>query len=180
MLQVVQEGDYEGLVKIMGYLMNIKERGEVANDMFGPLTDIIELLKFYDMDIPEEVNVLLQELPEQWVNTKKNALTVKQQVAPLQASEVTLIRKKILEFDGDVQLYRDFFKALPIFKYDCSKPYKLFDHTSKDLDQMEKVMSSLQCSGSLFEVTVPEFKLLKQCRKELRMIKVVIFLASLI
>lgn len=60
LLQAVPEGDYEALVAIMGYLMNVKERSLTTDDMFHPLTETIELLKFYDMDIPEEVNVLLQ------------------------------------------------------------------------------------------------------------------------
>ncbi len=40
-----------------------------------------------------------QELPEQWNNCKKNAVTVKQQVAPLQAAEVAIIRRKCGQFD---------------------------------------------------------------------------------
>lgn len=40
--------------------MNVKDRTLTTDDMFQPLTETIELLKFYDMDIPEEVNVLLQ------------------------------------------------------------------------------------------------------------------------
>lgn len=69
----------------MGFLMQVKERQPITDEMFQPLQETIELLKFYDQDIPEEVNVLLQELPDQWINTKKIALTVKQQVGPLQA-----------------------------------------------------------------------------------------------
>lgn len=60
LLQVVAEGDYKSLVSVMGYLMNVKDRAVTTDDMFGPLTETIELLKFYDMDIPEEVNVLLK------------------------------------------------------------------------------------------------------------------------
>lgn len=60
MNQPVPEGDYEALVKTMGYLMHVKERTVTTDEMFQPLTETIELLKFYDMDIPEEVNVLLQ------------------------------------------------------------------------------------------------------------------------
>lgn len=85
MLQQVQPGDYVALVSVMGYLLQVKERQPTTDEMFHPLEETIELLKFYDQDIPEEVNVLLQELPEQWANTKKLALMVKQQVAPLQA-----------------------------------------------------------------------------------------------
>lgn len=59
-MQPVPEGNYEALVTVMGYLMNVKDRTVTTDDMFQPLTETIELLKFYDMDIPEEVNVLLQ------------------------------------------------------------------------------------------------------------------------
>lgn len=58
------EGDYDALINVMGYLMHVKDRTAATDEMFHPLTETIELLKFYDMDIPEEVNVLLQ------VNTK--------------------------------------------------------------------------------------------------------------
>ena len=85
LLQQVQPGDYAGLVSVMGFLMQVKERQPITDEMFQPLQETIELLKFYDQDIPEEVNVLLQELPDQWQNTKKLALTIKQQVGPLQA-----------------------------------------------------------------------------------------------
>lgn len=33
-------------------------------------------------------------------------------------------------------------------------------------------MAQIQESASLFEVNVPEFKMLKQCRKELKLLKV--------
>ena len=42
---------------------------------------------------------LLQELPEQWNNVKKVAALAKQAVAPLQASEVGIIRRKLASFD---------------------------------------------------------------------------------
>lgn len=54
--------------------------------------------------------MFLQELPEQWNNTKKIALVVKQQVAPLQASEVYSIRNKIAAFDATQSSYREYFK----------------------------------------------------------------------
>lgn len=170
--QTVVEGDYEALVNVMGYLYHVKERQATTDEMFGPLRETIELLTFYDQDIPEEVNVWLQELPEQWSNTKKIAITVKQQVAPLQAAEVTFIRKKITNFDNKVSHYREVFKRYGFFKYDCKDPYALIDRINKDLLRLEKEMQDIQASGSLFEVTVPDFKLLKQCRKELKMLKV--------
>ncbi|XP_076261923.1 dynein heavy chain at 93AB isoform X2 [Rhynchophorus ferrugineus] len=169
--QTVLEGDYQALVNVMGYLLHVKERQVTTDEMFGPLRETIELLTFYDQDIPEEVNVYLQELPEQWNNTKKIAITIKQQLAPLQAAEVTCIRKKIQEFDSKVIIYREFFKKYHFFKYLCPEPYKVIDKIDKDLRKLENEMRSIHESGSLFEVNVPDFKLLKQCRRDIRLLK---------
>lgn len=172
LLQQVAEGDYDGLVNIMAYLLNVKERAVTTDDMFEPMQEIINLLKYYDMDIPEEVNVLLQELPDQWINTKKIATIVKQQVAPLQAIEVVAIRNKISNFDAHILFFRDVFRNYDFFKYSCDQPYGLLDHVNNDIEHLENVMRDIQSSGSLFEVNVPEFKILKQCRKELKLLKV--------
>lgn len=124
------------------------------------------------MDIPEEVNVFLQELPEQWANTKKIAITVKQQVAPLQAAEVVGIRNRIANFDHHVAFFREVFRHYDFFKYECKWPYMHSDRINDDIVRLEREMKDIQGSGSLFEVTVPEFKALRQCRKELRLLKV--------
>ncbi|XP_014225178.1 dynein beta chain, ciliary [Trichogramma pretiosum] len=171
LLQQVQPGDYTGLVSIMGFLMQVKERQPITDEMFQPLQETIELLKFYDQDIPEEVNVLLQELPDQWLNTKKLALTVKQQVAPLQAGEVARIRARISAFDTTIIQYREAFRRYGFFKYDCEDPYAQLDEAHKEITLLETQMRDIQESASLFEVLVPEFKQLKQCRKELKMLK---------
>ncbi|KAK0086060.1 hypothetical protein PV325_003945 [Microctonus aethiopoides] len=171
LLQQIQPGDYIGLVSVMGYLMQVKERQPTTDEMFQPLQETIELLKFYDQDIPEEVNVLLQELPEQWANTKKLAVLVKQQVAPLQAGEVSRIRGRISAFDTTIGHYREAFRRYNFFKYDCKNTYGLLDEADKEICMLERQMNDIQESASLFEVTVPEFKQLKQCRRELRMLK---------
>lgn len=124
------------------------------------------------MEISEEVNVLLQELPEQWNNTKKLAVTVKQQVAPLQAVEVISIRTRISNFDAHISVFRELFRTYDFFKYECPEPYDILDRISDDIFRLESEMTCIYESGSLFEVNVPEFKLLRQCRKELKMLKV--------
>ncbi|KAK6645275.1 hypothetical protein RUM43_001551 [Polyplax serrata] len=171
LLQNVEEGDYNALVNVMGYLMNVKERQVATDDMFEPIKLTIELLKSYDQELPEEVNVFLQELPEQWENTKKIATIVKQQVAPLQAGEVSCIRKRIQAFDVTQNQYRDNFKKYTFMRYDCDKPYELMDKTHLEMKVFEDEMKKIQESASLFEVNVPEFKPIKQCRKEMKMLK---------
>jgi len=170
LLQIVD--DYETLVSIMAFLLQVKERAITTDNMFEPMRGTIDLLKYYDMDIPEEVNVLLQELPEQWANTKKLAVTVKQQVAPLQATEVISIRSRISNFDMHINVFRDMFRTYEFFKYECDKPNLLLDRISDDIHRLESDMAAINESGSLFEVNVPEFKILRQCRRELKMLKV--------
>jgi hypothetical protein len=49
------EGDYDGLVKMMGILIRVKERQQATDEMFEPLRQTIELLKLYNQEMPEEV-----------------------------------------------------------------------------------------------------------------------------
>lgn len=58
--QPVAEGDYVALVSVMGYLLKVKERQPETDEMFGPLQETLELLKTYEMELPQDANVLLQ------------------------------------------------------------------------------------------------------------------------
>lgn len=68
-----------------------------------------------------------QELPEQWNNSKKIAITIKQQVAPLQATEVANIRRKTATFDVSQHKFREKFRSIPPFRFECDKPYAHLD-----------------------------------------------------
>ncbi len=68
-----------------------------------------------------------QELPEQWNNTKKIGITVKQQVAPLQANEVANIRKKSATFDVEQHKFREMFRKIGPFRFNCETPYEQLD-----------------------------------------------------
>jgi len=61
----------------------------------------------------EEVHLLLQELPEQWNNTKKLAVTVKQAVAPLQVISILAENFKI----GESECFDSFFWFILILKF---------------------------------------------------------------
>lgn len=57
---LLQEGDYDGLIHVMGSLLKVKERQNATDVMFSPFQDIIDFLKNYDLDFPEEIFVQLQ------------------------------------------------------------------------------------------------------------------------
>lgn len=58
--QTIKEGDYTGLVKVMGHVMAVKERQTATDEMFDPLKETIELLKTYSQEMPEDVYLQLQ------------------------------------------------------------------------------------------------------------------------
>nr|CAI5828900.1 unnamed protein product [Callosobruchus analis] len=65
------ENDYDGLIKVMGYLWKVKERQIETDGMFDPLKQIMDLLKEYGVEFPEEIYVQLQEIPDRWNQCKK-------------------------------------------------------------------------------------------------------------
>uniref|UniRef100_A0A8B9VFM5 Dynein axonemal heavy chain 17 n=1 Tax=Anas zonorhyncha TaxID=75864 RepID=A0A8B9VFM5_9AVES len=133
----VEEGDYDGLVEVMGHLMRVKDRQATTDGMFEPLKETIALLSTYGEEMPEEIHLQLQELPEHWDNTKKLSFRVKQNVAPLQTNEVNIIRRKCQQFED-------------------TRP--------------QGRTRGLRLTG-LFEVAVPEYKQLKACHREVRLLK---------
>jgi len=58
--QPIKEGDYTGLVKVMGHVMAVKDRQAATDEMFEPLKETIELLKSYNQEMPEDVYLQLQ------------------------------------------------------------------------------------------------------------------------
>ena len=171
LMQQVQEGDYDGLLKVMEFLKIVKEKQATTDTMFEPLSKIIHMLRNYGVVIPEESLVQLQELPEKWANTKRLSVVAIQQVAPLQAMEVGKLRKKISDFDNKQIEFRRTFSKMKFFRFKCKRPYEYLGQTNELINDFEQQMLKLQESSTLFEVPVPEFKLLEQCRKEVKMLK---------
>ncbi|XP_037350847.1 dynein axonemal heavy chain 17 isoform X1 [Talpa occidentalis] len=167
----LKEGDYDGLVEVMGHLMKVKERQAATDSLFEPLKQTIQLLRSYGEEMPEEIHTKLQELPEQWANTKKLAVQVKQNVAPLQANEVSILRRKCQQFELRQHDFREKFRQDAPFSFTDPDPYKSLNKQQKSITMMEDVMEALCKSGSLFEVTVPDYKQLKACHKEVRLLK---------
>ncbi|KAK7807584.1 hypothetical protein U0070_013890 [Myodes glareolus] len=152
----LKEGDYDGLVEVMGHLMKVKERQVATDSMFEPLKQTIELLKTYGEEMPEETYLKLQ---------------VKQNVAPLQANEVNILRRKCQQFELKQHEFREKFRRDAPFSFSDPDPYKSLNKQQKSISAMEGVMEALCKSASLFEVTVPDYKQLKACHREVRLLK---------
>ncbi|NWI54818.1 DYH17 protein, partial [Calyptomena viridis] len=176
----LEEGDYEGLVEVMGHLARVKERQAATDSMFEPLRETIALLKTYGDEMPAEVHLQLQSLPGRWSNNKKLCLRVAESAAPLQANEATILRGKCQEFEVKQLAFRETFQAKAPFSYTDPEPYKSLNRQHKNITAMEKDMAALATSAALFEVSVPEYKQLKLCRRDLRLLKELWDMVSLV
>ncbi|XP_061912443.1 dynein heavy chain 9, axonemal isoform X3 [Entelurus aequoreus] len=169
--QQVDKGDYNTLVGVIGHLLAVKERQHSADMMFEPLQQTIALLKDYEQEVPNVVHKQLEELPEKWTNVKKNAMLVKQQVAPLQAIEVANLRRKCASFEVTQHTFKEHFRNNAPFRFDSKNPHQMLDSFHGQIQEQESVMTSLVESAVLFEVTVSEYKQLQQCRREIGLLK---------
>uniref|UniRef100_A0A8D3CLD0 Dynein axonemal heavy chain 11 n=1 Tax=Scophthalmus maximus TaxID=52904 RepID=A0A8D3CLD0_SCOMX len=169
----VSDGDYAGLVDIMGHLMAIRDR-QISNEQhFKPLKSTAELLKTYGQQLPESVYTQLEELPEKWTSLRKIAFTVKHEVAPLQSNEVSVIRRKCVRFEVKQHEFREQFRTESIFKIIIEEPYKQIDKSNRVVALMEAEMKKLQDTADLFEVSFPDYKQLRQCRSDIILVKAV-------
>ncbi|MBN3294079.1 DYHC protein, partial [Polypterus senegalus] len=128
----VTEGDYKGLIGIMGHLMAIRDRQVTTDEHFRPLKSTAELLKTYNQQLPDQVYAQLQ---------------IKQHE------------------------FREQFRTEIIFRTGVDDPYKLIDKTQRNIAKMEKEMQKLQDTADLFEVSVPDYKQLRQCRSDIILLK---------
>lgn len=55
----MEEGDYDGLVNIITILQQVRDRQSEYDGMFETLTSKLNLLKVYDVEIPEDVYSLM-------------------------------------------------------------------------------------------------------------------------
>ncbi|KAM8836943.1 LOW QUALITY PROTEIN: dynein axonemal heavy chain 9 [Spinachia spinachia] len=169
--QQVEEGYYNGLVDVLGHLVAVKERQNATDAMFEPLQQTITLLKVYEQELPDVVFKQLAELPERCDNVKKQAMLVKQQVAPLQVIEATRLHRECASFDVEEHTYREHFRNNVAFRFDEANPHQMLDVFHRQIQERKAAMASLVESASIFEVTVSGYKQLGQCRHDVGLLK---------
>lgn len=56
----VQEGDYRGLLRVMGFLYHVRERQVTTDEMFELVKEIMDMVKAYDVEFSEEIYLKLE------------------------------------------------------------------------------------------------------------------------
>ncbi|GAA6224990.1 dynein heavy chain 11, axonemal-like isoform X1 [Lates japonicus] len=164
-------GDHHDLVEVMSHLLAVRDRQTATDKMFEPLRDTIILLEQYGVTIPDQVYSQMEELPEKWCGAKKLALKVRHEVAPMQNAEVMVLRRRCMAFEVKQTTFREMFRATAPFSYNAEHPYTSLDKSEKAIRGMEKEVAELQESTNLFDVTIPDYRDIKLCRREITVLK---------
>ncbi|XP_049439851.1 dynein axonemal heavy chain 11 [Epinephelus fuscoguttatus] len=180
--QPVAKGNHHGLVEVMSHLLAVRDRQAATDEMFEPFRDTVILLEQYGVTIPDQVYSQLEELPEKWSGAKKLALKVRHEVAPMQNAEVMVIRRRCMAFEVKQSRFREMFRATAPFSYNAVRPYVSLEKSDKAVRDMEKEVAELQESTNLFDVTIPDYRDIKLCRREITVLKqlwdIVVFVQS--
>ena len=178
----IEEGDYDGLVNSMGLLHAIKHRSAAIDKMFEPLRKTVNLLRQFGVELPEEVHKLLADLPEEWSEVKKLSVSIRDNVAPLQAKEVDVLQQKCNKFEMKNHNFREEFRKKAPFKFEIGpeNAYELIDSCHFDVIEMEAEASALKKSCELFELNVPTYKQLADCPRDISMLKTIWDLVGLV
>uniref|UniRef100_A0A3B4YI13 Dynein axonemal heavy chain 11 n=1 Tax=Seriola lalandi dorsalis TaxID=1841481 RepID=A0A3B4YI13_SERLL len=167
------KGDHHDLVEVMSHLLAIRDRQTATDKMFQPLRDTIILLERYGVTILDQVYSQMEELPEKWCGAKKLALKVRHEVAPMQNAEVMVLRRQCMAFEVKQMKFRELFKATAPFSYNAVHPYISLEKVRSEnaIRDMEKEVAELQESTNLFDVTIPDYRDIKLCRREITVLK---------
>ncbi|XP_051263753.1 dynein axonemal heavy chain 11 isoform X2 [Dicentrarchus labrax] len=169
--QPVTKGNHHGLVEVMSHLLAVRDRQAATDKMFEPLRDTIIVLEQYGVTIPDQVYSQLEELPEKWSGAKKLALKVRHEVAPMQNAEVMVLRRRCMAFEEKQSKFREMFRATAPLSYNALHPYISLEKSEKEIRDMEKEVAELQESTNLFDVTIPDYRGIKICRREIKVLK---------
>jgi dynein heavy chain len=178
----IDEGDYDGLISSMGLLHAIKHRQSNIDNMFDPLRKTVNLLRQFGVEFEESIHKLLNDLPEQWSDVKKLSVSIKDQVAPLQAKEVDILQQKCNKFEMRNHNFREDFRKKAPFRFEVGpdSAYGLVDSGHFDVLAMETEAAALKKSCELFELAVPTYRQLSDCRRDIGMLKSIWDLVGLV
>ena len=129
----VLDNDRESMLKVMGYLRDVRKRTAETDGMFEPLRQTVALLSKHQTpsfpSVSEETLKMLEETPLSWNNLKKKSVLTKEKQAKSQGREADNLKKESKEFEDKVAgFYKAFRKFMP-FEYteDYDSAYSRID-----------------------------------------------------
>eukprot|EP00736_Rhodelphis_marinus_P010572 Rmarinus@m.9666 len=175
----VPEGEPELLMEVLQVIIQVRDRTDDTDNMFGPLRDTVGLLKKYDVNLMDSVLVDLESAPLAWNNVKKLQFNAKERLNPLQTAEAEKIKQKGERFNDEVRSFREGFMgnkkgvtgAPFAFNERTDDAYKVLDSFNHELQKLEGKSNKFNELQTLFELNVSSYREIKDSRKELAALK---------
>jgi dynein heavy chain len=152
---------------------NKKRRG-----MFPPIHEALLMLKSHplseaDQAKVEELDELRKPAPDRWVNLNKKSLNVRAQNSIVQDREAEKIKEEVIEFEQGISRAADEFRRNQLFGADVplDQVYVLIDAQASEFKKIELEGKALRELQELFDLTLNDFKELRECKLELTLLK---------
>ena len=170
------------LMNIMKHIRDVRKTMQDTQESFGPLRDIMDLLKTHGIDmgavvIEEETGTdaltFLEKMPVLWDNTVNLAFKKKEEIQPMQNSRADSIKSEIQKFAQKVVKFRQTFSKTAPFSFagPCQKAYKAMDEQQATLASIEKEAAEYHELEELFELTEAPHVEITTSRKEIALLK---------
>eukprot|EP00906_Rhabdomonas_costata_P031047 RCo043883 len=172
----VLDNDLETLKKVMGFIRDCKRRHQATMEMLDPINEVMAMLRKHEAISAEDIE-RLEELrksaPEAWNQTYKKSLNKRESLSARQDAEAAQIKEDTQKFESQVAKFRDKFQTIPPFSYSLpiETAYIELDRWDGNLTNIENEATDLRNLQELFDLNPSEFKELKDCRGDLKMLK---------
>jgi dynein heavy chain len=182
-IQVTENHSKEGkrdLMRVMSDIRDVRKAEFLYKEMFQPLQDCLAILKGHGVDLSslEKINGkwvqdYLDEAPMVWESVLKKTNRKKEEILPLQISEVENLRVDLENFFMSVREFRNNFRAKAPFTFTGtpSEAYVQMDKHAVDLIQKEAEAKRFNELEELFELQVSRYNEMSDTRSELRLLK---------
>eukprot|EP00755_Sulcionema_specki_P010433 Sspe_Gene.46473::Locus_23213_Transcript_1_1_Confidence_1.000_Length_5937::g.46473::m.46473/K10408/DNAH; dynein heavy chain, axonemal len=173
---VVLENDLASLKEVMRWIQECKVRHRRTLAMFEPIGQVLDMLRRHT-SVPEEVIAELEELrrdgPDTWNTLHKKSLNVREGHSKMQSEEADRVHEQSLAFQRDVAEFAEWFQGISPFTYldRTELAYEELDRVHQALKKKEQQAEAIHHEQRLFDLGIMEFKLLRDCREQLRMLK---------
>jgi len=178
----VAEDDQELLQSILGCIRDVKKRTVKYDDMIEPLRLQAILLKKLGILIPDEVSTAMDETPMAWDNVKRKMFDTKERLNSLYNKEGDKIKQRGIVFGKRLTDFRVEFQKEAPFKYSfgVEASYAQMDVYKSKLLDLEVESQKLCALQELFELVMGDIKEVRDCAKELALLKQVWDAAALV
>jgi dynein heavy chain len=196
--EVLEDGSSgeEPLRMVMEDIRDVRMAVEVTNEMFEPLQKAINLIKAHqnssqvskEHDIflvkigDKNVQDCLDEAPMAWESVVKKTFGKKEEIMPIQMKEVEKLKENLEAFFLQMRTFRNTFRKEAPFTFDGSPDaaYKSLDTHAKELITKEVESKRYNDAEELFELQVSKYPETGDTRMEIKLLKYVWDMKSLV